>query len=181
MRLMVLSRRYAEALADVAERSGQLEKVRAELNALAETFAASDHLRTFARTARQSRSAKKSIFRALSEKLRLSGPTSRLLQYLVQKRRTGILEQLAESYADEADRRLGIATAHVTSAVPLSDAHRARIQAGLQDITGKTVRMFESIDESLIGGFQARLDGLFFDGSLQGQLQRIRETIAHGG
>ena len=56
----------------------------------------------------------------------------------------------------------------------------ANIAARLEEKTGAKVMITERIDESLIAGFQARVGGAFYDGSLRGRLERIKETITHG-
>lgn len=181
MKGTVLSRRYAEALADVGEEEGLLERVRQELNSVAEAFRTSPEFRVFARAANLSRAEKQQVARNLAERLGLCPPVRRLLIYLVEKKRLPILVDLAASYAEEADRRLGMADALLTTAAPLTEKQRQRIVGRLETITGKQIRLAEQQDESIIAGFQVHLDGLFFDGSLRGQLNQIRETIAHGG
>jgi len=181
MRGTVLSQRYAEALADVAERRDMLQPVRAELESLADAFAESAAFRDFAATARRSRPAKKAFFRDMASKLGFSELTGRLLQYLVDKKRTAILPTLARTFAREADRRLGITNAHLTSAEPLSEDQRERLLEKLERMTDRKVRLTEEVDESLLAGFQVTLNGRFFDGSLRGRLNNIREIIAHGG
>ncbi|MCK4376275.1 MAG: ATP synthase F1 subunit delta [Candidatus Brocadiae bacterium] len=181
MRGDVLSRRYAGALADVVEKDGQLERVRGELSALADALSASGGFRIMTMTAAQSREEKKAAFARICDALGLSAHIARLLQYLVQRRRASLLPLLAQSFAEEADRRLGVRRAFVTSAVPLSEAQRGRIVESLEGLTRARIELQEAVDESLIAGFQVRLDGMFFDGSLAGRLDRIRETMAHGG
>ncbi|MFO7955940.1 MAG: ATP synthase F1 subunit delta [Candidatus Brocadiia bacterium] len=181
MRGTVLSRRYAEALADVAERREMLQTVRDELDGLADAFAESATFRDLATTARKSRQEKKEFFRDVSRELGLSDVIGRLLQYLVDKRRTAILPNLARAFAEEADRRLGIANAHLTCAEPMADEQRERLLEKLERMTDKKIRLTEEVDESLLAGFQVSLDGRFFDGSLRGRLNKMREMIAHGG
>jgi F-type H+-transporting ATPase subunit delta len=181
MKGTVLSRRYAEALADVAEEEDLLDLARRELNPLAEAFRTSPEFRVFARAAHLSRAEKQEAAQKLAERLGLCPPVRRLLSFLVQKKRLPILIDLAASYAEEADRRLGRADALLTTAAPLTEEQRRRIVGRLESVTGKQIRLAEQQDESIIAGFQVHLDGLFYDGSLRGQLNRIRETIAHGG
>ncbi len=180
MRRTALARRYAEAAADVAEQSDALRRVAEELNVLAEAVGGSDRFRYFAVAAPESREEKRQLLGELSRRLGLCEVTSRLLGYLVTKKRLLLLPELARSFAEEADRRLGIATAHVRSARPLSEGQREQILEKLEGITGMRIRAEMSVDESLIAGFQVRLDGKFYDGSLQGRLRRARERIAYG-
>lgn len=181
MKGSILSHRYAEALADVAEKDGALARVAKELKALAEALSVSPGFRTLVKTAEKSRHEKRAALRRLSDAVNLCAHTGRLLEYLAEKRRTPLLPQLAESFAEEADRRLGIRRAVLISAVPLSDRQRAGIIEKLEASCEAQVEAEEIVDDSLIAGFQVRLDGQFFDGSLRGELERKRETIAHGG
>jgi len=180
MRASSLSRRYAEAFADVAQKEGQLERARAELLALADAFAASRDLQTVISTASRSRQEKTVLFRKLGTSLELSEPTNRLLEYLVQKRRLDLLGGLARSFAEETDRRLGIVRGVLAVARPLREEQKQRITAVLQRKMGRKVVLTEEIDESLIAGFQVKTAGRIFDGSLRGQLKRIKERLAHG-
>lgn len=180
MRGNMLSRRYAVALAEIAEKGDGLERVRGELDGLAAALTASRHFAILVNSPAQGRSAMKAVFRTLSERLNLSGATARLFDYLVDKQRAGLLPKIAESFSREADRRLGIMEAHVTSAVALTEAQRQTLTRELERTTQSRIRLIERTDESLIAGFQVKLDGRFFDGTLRGRLDRITETIIHG-
>jgi len=181
MRRDVLSRRYARALADVVAPLGRLETVRQELTALAGRLAASGALEALGPASRLSRERKKELVRRIASELGASEHTARFLEYLVQKRRLGLLPDIARSYSREADERLGIRRAVLKTAIPLSDEQVRRLADKLSRLTGATVRLDSQVDESLIGGFEVHMDGQLFDGSLRGRLEHIRETIAHGG
>jgi F-type H+-transporting ATPase subunit delta len=174
----VLSRRYARALAEVAAEQGILERVRSELDALRDGFA---HGRFEVRFAglNMSREEKLGVCRELAVQLGLSRPTGRLLELLVDKRRLVILDDLAASYTQEADRRLGIRRAEVRTAQPLGDQEREQLASRLSALTGARVALRERLDASLIAGFQVRIENTFFDGSLRGRLDRFKETITH--
>ena len=45
-------------------------------------------------------------------------------------------------------------------------------------MTGKQVRMEVAIDPSLIGGVVAQVGSTIYDGSVSGQLERIKEAIS---
>ncbi|MFW6189383.1 MAG: ATP synthase F1 subunit delta [Planctomycetota bacterium] len=179
MRHETLSRRYAAALADVAEEEGELARVRDELLELAQAMASERGFIVLVKTPTKNREEKKDFFRRLSERLDLCPCTRRVLELLVEKARGGILPDLARTFAHIADRRLGVVRAEVTSAAPLTEEQRARIKNRLEDIVRKEVHIEERVDEGLIAGFQVRLDGKFFDGSLRARIKRIRERMAH--
>jgi F-type H+-transporting ATPase subunit delta len=168
------------ALADVAEKEGCIDAVREELQAMAGALAGDRIFSIVVNTHKHGAEGKRRLFRQMAEKLNFSRPTQRLLDYLVTKNRTDIIPALAASFASEADDRLGISEAVLTSARPLGEARKADIVARLEKITGNKIRLREETDESLIAGFQVRLDGRFYDGSLRGRLNRLKERMIHG-
>jgi F-type H+-transporting ATPase subunit delta len=65
--------------------------------------------------------------------------------------------------------------------VPLTDDER-RILAGRvsRALGGRTVLIEEVVDPGLLGGFVAEIGSLIVDGSLDGQLARMRQRLARG-
>lgn len=180
MRGNKLSRRYAVALADVAEQTGSIEQVAGELSALAGAIGSERAFRSAMETPRMGREGKRDLCRELCRELNLSDHISRLLDYLVEKKRTSILPELAHSFALEADDRLGVCEATLTSAAELTDEQRAEVISKLGALSGAEIRLREGVDETLIAGFQVELGGEFFDGSLRGRLEKLKEMITDG-
>jgi F-type H+-transporting ATPase subunit delta len=180
MSTSALSTRYAMALADVAQKEECIDQVRRELEAMAEALRTDRIFSIVVNTHSHGAEGKRRLFRQMAQQLDFSRPTQRLLDYLVTKNRTAILPALADSFAAEADRRLGISECVLTSAQTLDETRKAEIVQRLENITGNKIRLREESDESLIAGFQVRLDGRFYDGSLRGRLERLKERMIHG-
>ena len=71
--------------------------------------------------------------------------------------------------------------ARVRTAVALGDEGRAALARGLgRAVDGKQVVLEEVTDRGLLGGFVAELGSLLVDGSLDGQLARVRDRLARG-
>jgi len=180
MKDQTLPQRYAEAFAEVVERAGRLEPVRAQLTALSRVAASSKLFQAVVQSGRFSRDAKRQLVRRLAEQLELDGLLLRFLLYLTDRKRLELLEEIADPFSREADRRLKIQQVEVTSAVELSDEQCEKLEAKLRQLSGKRIRMVRKTDASLLGGLQIRIGNMFFDGSLKGKLQRIQERISHG-
>ncbi len=75
---------------------------------------------------------------------------------------------------------MGQARASVRSAVALAPADKQRLGTRLEEILGKRILVEEQVDQSLLGGFVAQVGSLILDGSLDGQLARMRERLARG-
>jgi len=180
MKNQTLPQRYAEAFADVVERAGRLEPVRAQLTALSQVAASSKLFQAVVQSGRFSRNGKRQLVLKLAEQLELDGLLLRFLLYLTARKRLELLDEIADQFSREADRRLKIQRVEVTSAVELSDEQCEKLERRLRQLSGKRIRMVRKTDASLLGGLQIRMGNTFFDGSLKGRLQRIQERISHG-
>ena len=84
----------------------------------------------------------------------------------------------AEQLEKELDARLGFAEADITSARELGGAEKRSLEAQIQKLTGKKVRARFGLDASLLGGVVVRLGSTIYDGSVKGQLEKIKEAIS---
>jgi F-type H+-transporting ATPase subunit delta len=90
------------------------------------------------------------------------------------------LATIVAAYQDLADAALGRVRAQVTTAVALNAAEKDQLSRHLQAELGKQIILDESVDTNLLGGFVARVGSLILDGSLDGQLARMRERLVRG-
>ena len=82
-------------------------------------------------------------------------------------------------FSEMADEHHGIARAEVVTAVPLDDARRARLAAGLAELVGRNeVEITVSVDPSIIGGVVAKIGDHLVDGSARTRLQAMRNKLA---
>jgi F-type H+-transporting ATPase subunit delta len=78
----------------------------------------------------------------------------------------------------ELDARLGIAEAEITSFRELSDTEKREFESQVAKLTGKKVRAHYTRDGSLLGGAMLRLGSTIYDGSVRGQLEKMKEAIS---
>lgn len=180
MKDQILPQRYAEAFADVVEQAGRLESVRSQLAVLSQAAASSKLFQSVVQRGRFTRDQKKRLVLKLAEHAELDSLVVRFLLYLIERKRLELLEGIAEAFSREADRRLRVQRVEVTSAVELSQQQCERLETRLRELSGKRIQMVRKTDGSLLGGLQIKMDDRFFDGSLKGRLQRVRERIRHG-
>ena len=55
---------------------------------------------------------------------------------------------------------------------------RRTLEAQIEKTTGKKVRASYGLDASLLGGAVVRVGSTIYDGSVKGQLERIKEAIS---
>ncbi len=90
------------------------------------------------------------------------------------------LAAIVAAYRDMEDGALGRVRAQITTAVALTDAEKNQLARHFQAELGKQIILEESVDTNLLGGFVARVGSLILDGSLDGQLARMRERLVRG-
>ena len=61
---------------------------------------------------------------------------------------------------------------------PLGDAEKREFEAQVQKLTGKKVRANYGQDASLLGGAIVRIGSTIYDGSVKGQLEKMKEAIS---
>ena len=84
---------------------------------------------------------------------------------------------IREAFELQLDERMGFVRAEVTSAAELGSPQQANIEGELARLTGKQMRLRFAVDAELLGGVTARIGSTVYDGSLRGQLQRLRREL----
>lgn len=170
---------YARAFADVVM-SAKLDADRsiAELRALADLLSQSAELRRVWENPAVPAEQKRNILDVIVQRDGISKPVRNLISVLIDHRRIPFLSRIIEQLERELNARLGLAEAEVTSARDLNDAEKHTLEAQVAKVTGKKVRARYALDKSLIGGAIVRVGSTIYDGSVQGQLARIKEAIS---
>lgn len=90
------------------------------------------------------------------------------------------LPDIAAAYGDFVDADAGRVRARVRSAVALTEQERSTLATRLGAALGKTVVIEDRVDPELLGGLVAEVGSLVADGSLDGQLARMKERLGRG-
>jgi F-type H+-transporting ATPase subunit delta len=173
--------RYARAFAEVvAERGMDPEKTVAELMQMAELVGSSHELRNVLINPAVEHKQKISLLDAIIKKMDGSKPLRNFVAVLIDHKRLGQIGEIAEQFKQQLDERMGIADARVSSARELSASEKKFLEQRLATVTGKTVRATYSEDPSLLGGAVVRIGSTIYDGSVRGQLERLKEDLVNG-
>ena len=176
-----VARRYAKALLDLAARDGIIAEVGAQLRQHQELLVAHAEVQKVLNNPSVHGRIKRSILAALLERTQPLPLLRNFLLLLLQKDRLRYLEQIVWHYQRLADERLGRVAVEVITAVELEpewyEALAQKIAAATQK---REVNLERRVDPSILGGVVVRVDHLIVDGSLQGQLARLREELIGG-
>lgn len=171
--------RYARAFAEVvAAHKIDADKVAEQLTLLATLVTESADLRNVLENPSVEHKQKLGLLDAIVERMGVAKLLRNFVAVLVDHKRIGQIGKIAELFKQELDQRMGIAGARVSSARELTAAEKKSLEQRLAVVTGKTVRATYSEDPGLLGGAVVRVGSTIYDGSVRGQLQRIKEQIA---
>jgi F-type H+-transporting ATPase subunit delta len=177
--MSAVANRYARAFADVVfERKLEPAKSAQELQALAQVLAENAPLQQLWDNPAVPAEQKRAVLDAIAQKLHLSKPVRNFVAVLLDRRRIGQFHSIVQHYEQEMNERLGLAEADVTSFRELSASERRDVEARLESVTGKQVRARYSTDPGILGGAVIRVGSTVYDGSVRGQLQKLKEQLA---
>jgi F-type H+-transporting ATPase subunit delta len=170
-----VAKSYAKAIFELARERNQADQVEAELNRAAALMGEDGELaavlgRPWITLAEE-----------LGQRLELSRLGRDVVALVASHGRADHLGAIAVAYRDMLDAAQGRVRARVRTAVALTDGDRTALAARLsRALDGKHVVIDEVMDTNLLGGFVAEIGSLIVDGSLDGQLARMRQRLARG-
>ena len=170
---------YARAFADVGF-SAHLDAARAVggLRQIAALFEQSADLRRVWENPAVPAEQKRKLLDAIVQRDGIDRPVRNLIAVLIDHRRLNFLARIVEQFEKELDRRMGLADAQISSARELGDAEKHTSEVEIAKLTGKRVRAQYGLDPSLLGGAVVRIGSTIYDGSVKGQLERMKEAIS---
>jgi F-type H+-transporting ATPase subunit delta len=90
-----------------------------------------------------------------------------------------MVEQIARQFQVDLDAELGFAEAQVSSARPLSDGEKRELESRVGAIAGKKVRASYVANPELLGGVMVQVGSTIYDGTVRGQLQKLRQQLVN--
>jgi F-type H+-transporting ATPase subunit delta len=177
--MAAVSSRYARALADViAEANLDASKAVAQLHSLVTAFEESRELREVWESPAIPVEQKHQVLDVLSAKIGVTDrPLRNFIAVLIDQDRISLLAEIAKLLEIELNSRGGRLDAEIISARELAPEQRSVLLAELSRMTGKIVLPRYATDAKLIGGVTVRVGSTIYDGSVRGQLQRIRQQL----
>ena len=172
--MSAVANRYAKALADVVAEQGQTDQVKDSLGAFYHLVSGHEELQRVFRNPTIPLAQKRGVLNALLARLKPLPVVANFLAVLLENQRIQQLGEIVAAFNRELDRRLGVVSAEVTTAGPITDAERRQLSDRLARLTGKQVRLQFSVDAEIIGGVVTRIGSVIYDGSIRNQLEQIK-------
>jgi F-type H+-transporting ATPase subunit delta len=109
----------------------------------------------------------------------VSRPVRNFVAVLIDKGRIKLLAEIVAQFAQELNQRLGFAEAEITTARELGAEERSALEADLAKLTGKRIRARYQQNQRILGGAIGRVGSTIYDGSVQGQLEKISQQLVN--
>ena len=175
MRDETVSRNYAEALFELAQRHEGIEVYHQCIGTVAHLLDENPSFRKLLETPRVDAEDKKAVVR----KAFASFPTPfvNFLLVTIDKRRQRLLSEIARSYGDLVDEHLNRVHVDVTLARAIDEETQGKVAERLSALLGKTAIPHVRVRPDIIGGIVVRAGDTIYDGSLRRRLDRMRKQL----
>jgi F-type H+-transporting ATPase subunit delta len=121
---------------------------------------------------------KRAVLDAIAARQGISRTVRNFVAVLIDHRRINFLGPIVKQFEQELNQRLGFTEAEITSARELNQADQRTLEAQMEKLTGKKVRAHFLSDESILGGVILKVGSTIYDGSVRGQLERIKQALS---
>jgi F-type H+-transporting ATPase subunit delta len=176
---MAVANRYARALADVLGPQGDYRRVLRELEDFAATYRESAELRLVFEAPTVPLADKTKVLAAILERTEAAAVTMNFLRVLLANYRMGLIDQVEQAFRKIAYERLGVTEVRIESAATFSDVEQKALRGRFADLTGRQVELEFHLNAELVGGVLAQIGSTVYDGSVRGNLQRIRQRLVN--
>jgi F-type H+-transporting ATPase subunit delta len=122
---------------------------------------------------------KRAVLDSIVKRAGISRPVRNFVAVIMDKGRIKFLPEIVAHFAQELNHRQGFAEAEITTARDLSADERVELEQDLARVTGKKIKARYEQDRRILGGAVARVGSTVFDGSVKGQLERIRKQLVN--
>lgn len=170
------ARRYATALFAAASRDSKLEVIERDFTDLVELLQTNPAFDKVWHTPLMPSGKKRELVnQALTGSV--DPLTLAFLLLLVDKRREEIIEHVRFELRQLADQSRKLVRAEATFATPPTAAEQTALIKSLEARTGNHIDLTVSVDSAILGGIIVRMQDTILDGSVRGNLDRMREQL----
>lgn len=173
----LISKTYGEAIFELAVTENRVDELTEEMQtvfkALKENPAFSDIMKHPKIIKEEKLQVIEAVFGG-----RVSDELTGFLRLIVEKDRYDRIFEIMQYFLDEVKALKGIGVAYVTSALPLREEQKKRVEAKLLETTAfKEMEMHYQADSALIGGMVIRIGDRVADSSIRTKLSHLEQQL----
>jgi F-type H+-transporting ATPase subunit delta len=180
MSVELMARRYALALADVVEKTGEAQTLQSELGQWEAMMKDSTDMSALFRNPAIPYEKKSKVLESLIAKTSPLKTTANFLRVLLRNQRLGNLSAVNRAFTDVLGERSNAVSAFITTAHELSADQKKNLQDSLNKKTGREVSLTTAVDSEIIGGMITRIGSTVYDSSVKTQLADLKNQLIKG-
>ena len=174
----VSARRYAQAIYDIALERDDVDKWLDDLSVLSNSVRDETFVR-FVDSPQIESGKKTSVVKEAFAEV-VSELAVNLTCLLASRGAVSSLPDITDAFQEFVDSEKGVERAEIISAVPLTKTQLEAITKNLTLLVGKEISVTTLTDESIIGGFVARVGDRLIDGSVKTRLDDMKRELIKG-
>lgn len=176
----ILGRRYAKALFDLTKQLPNRSAIASLLTGLGRQLEERGIFADACLNPRYPLPAKRALLVEAAQRSGAGDIAGRFLGLLLKKNRLVYLPAIASAYQALLDEAAGRQRVTVMSARALSQQEQDALAQKLQTVMGRTISIELAVDPAVLGGLVIRSGSVSYDGSVKGQLERLRSQMVAG-
>lgn len=177
--MAAVASRYARALVEVIlEQKIDGDVARQQLRAFVDAVHESLELRRVWESPAVLPEQKRAVLDAITDQIGAVKPIRNFMAVIIDHRRLKMLDDIVRVFETELDAQLGFAEVQVSSARLLSPPEQREVESRVERMTGKKVRASYVSNPELLGGVVVRVGDTIYDGSVRGQLEKMRQELS---
>jgi len=165
---------------DLARRDGIIADIGAQLQQHQALLRGNTNLQKVLENPSVDIQVKTSIMTTIFERTQPAPLLRNFLLLLMHKGRLPQLDAICTHYERMAGDELRRIVAQVTTAIEMNAQQRQIVTQKIAAATQKDVQLEAHIDPAIIGGLVVRVNNIIVDGSVRGQLARMRKAMIGG-
>lgn len=178
MSLEATARRHATALLDVVRQNRTEDRASRDLSMLASLVSTHEELRKALDAPAVAPARKKAAMDALMKAAGVaSDEVRRLVDLLADRGRLSMLPHVSTAFQSLLLAARRAVEAEVVTTLPLPEKNQQALAAALSRALDADVTIAARQDPAIMGGVRARVGSIVYDGTIAGQLERLRQRL----
>lgn len=176
-KLIAVSKRYSDAILQIAAEKNELDSVFEDLKNIADVYDYSKEMRDFLGHPAIAVKDKKDLVSSVFEG-KISTDTLNLLYTLVDKNKFNLVDTILSCYENSLCEAKNILKVDVISAVEVDDDLKENLKIKLESKLKKTVSLNYEIRPEILAGLILKIKDKTIDGSMASKLKSMRKQLA---
>ena len=172
-----LSKRYARALLELAEKRDQVAVYYESLTSLNETLNSNVQLKGALENPFFDIGQRLKVVAAVASKMGFDEILSNFVKYLTKKGRMSLFSEITFAFQQLHFRKIGALEARITTAKKMDESFYKQITQILEKKTSKKVSYVADVKPEVLGGVSVVLDGRVYDGTITSDLNRLESRL----